>query len=83
MVIVGCPYAGAVNGLSLQLHLLAIAALLVNLWLGGDLVEGWAGHVARSAFELLLILAYGVLVLGVGVPLRFWRRSDPSEDRRE
>ena len=50
-------------------HLLAFAALVVNLWLGGDLVEALAGHVVRSAFELLLILGYAVLVLGVRFPL--------------
>ncbi len=50
-------------------HLLVFAALVVNLWLGGDLVEALAGHAVRSAFELLLILGYAVLVLGVRFPL--------------
>ena len=40
--------------------------MVVNLWVGGDLVEVWAGHVARSAFELTLIAGYVVLVLGLG-----------------
>lgn len=49
------------------------AAIIVNLWLGGDLVEAWAGRLARTAFEVLLILGYVVLVLGWSAPLP-WRR---------
>lgn len=55
------------------MHLLVFAAVVVNLWLGGDLVEAWAGHVARAVFEVLLILGYVVLVLGWSAPLP-WRR---------
>lgn len=40
--------------------------MVVNLWVGGDLVEVWAGHVARLAFELTLVAGYVVLVLGLG-----------------
>lgn len=43
-----------------------LAALVVNLWLGGNLVEGWAGHVVRSAFEATLILGYLAWVLRFG-----------------
>ena len=39
-------------------HLLALAALLVNLWLGGELVAALAGGAARGAFEFALIAAY-------------------------
>jgi hypothetical protein len=59
--------------LGLAMHLLVFAAVIVNLWLGGDLVEAWAGHIARAAFEVLLILGYVVLVLGWSAPLP-WRR---------
>ena len=52
--------------ISLTTHLVVLAAMVVNLWVGGDLVEMWAGHVARSAFELALIAGYVVLVLGLG-----------------
>ncbi|MEI6665644.1 MAG: hypothetical protein WCL53_05770 [Chloroflexota bacterium] len=52
--------------ISLTTHLVVLAAMVVNLWVGGDLVEVWAGHVARSAFELTLIAGYVVLVLGLG-----------------
>ena len=73
------------NGLDLRMHVLAIVALAVNLWVGGDLVEAWLGAGVRSAFELLLILGYMVVVLGMRASLRrrFWRRSEPSEDERE
>lgn len=47
-------------------HLLLLAALVVNLWLGGDLVEAWAGHAVRSAFEATLILGYLGLVIRFG-----------------
>lgn len=70
------------NGLSLWTHLAAAAALIVNLWIAGDFVEAWAGHAARSAFELLLMLGYVVFVLGIRVPLAFWRRpQEPPPER--
>ncbi|MBT5775017.1 MAG: hypothetical protein HOH95_11645, partial [Dehalococcoidia bacterium] len=53
------------NGLDLRMHVLAIVALAVNLWVGGDLVEAWLGAGMRSGFELLLILGYMVVVLGM------------------
>jgi type VI protein secretion system component VasK len=72
------------NGLSLWTHLAAVAALVVNLWVGGDFVEAWFGHAARSAFELLLMLGYVVFVLGIRVPLAFWRRpQEPPNERGE
>ena len=42
------------------------------------LINEWLGVGARTAFELLLILAYMLVVLGMRAPLRlrFWRRSD-------
>lgn len=60
--------------LSLPVHLLVLAALVVNLWVGGELVEAWAGHLARAGFEAVLILGYVVLVLRVGLPLPGRRR---------
>jgi hypothetical protein len=47
-------------------HLLVLAALVVNLWIGGDLVEAWAGHIARAIFEGALIFGYLALVLHFG-----------------
>lgn len=55
-------------------HLVIFAALLVNLWLGGDLVEALAGSYVRGLFELLLILGYLWFVVGLGSLLR--RRPD-------
>lgn len=77
------------NGLSLWTHLAAVVALVINLWIAGDFVEAWLGHGARSGFELLLILGYAVFVLGIRVPLAFWRRPQeppgerPRDDRRD
>jgi hypothetical protein len=56
------------RGLAWQLA--ALAALVVNLWIGGDYVEAWFGHAARAAFEIALIVLYVALVLGVRSPLR-------------
>lgn len=69
------------NGLSLGTHLAALGALVLNLWLAGDVVEAIAGHYVRGGFEMLLILGYAVFVLGVRVPLAFWRR--PEEEPRD
>jgi type VI protein secretion system component VasK len=83
------------NGLSWPVHLAVFVALVLNLWLGGDLIEAWLGHTARTVSELALILGYMTLVLGMRVPLRFWRRpaegssngtaedTPPPEDRRD
>lgn len=73
------------NGLDLRMHVVAIVALVVNLWVGGDFIEGWLGAGARTAFELALILGYMMVVLGMRAPLRrrFWRRSDSREDEPE
>jgi len=67
------------------MHVLAMMALVVNLWAGGDLIDGWLGAGVRTVFELLLILGYMLVVLGMKAPLRlrFWRRSDSREDERE
>jgi hypothetical protein len=51
------------------MHVLVLAALVVNLWVGGDLIEAWAGHLARVGFEAVLILGYLVVVLRMGLPL--------------
>ena len=61
-------------------------ALVVNLWVGGDLVEAWLGHAVRNLFELVLICAWLVLVIGMRAPLPFrgsGRRPPPSEDGDE
>lgn len=65
--------------IGLATHLLVLAALVVNLWLGGDLVEGWAGRLARAAFEVALIAGYVVLVLGFRVR---GRQGGPDERDR-
>ena len=49
-------------------HAAILAALAINLWVGGDLIEARLGHVARSVFEIALIGAWLVLVVG----MRWW-----------
>ena len=58
-------------------HLVVFAALIVNLWVGGDLVEALAGHYTRGLFELLLIFGYLWFVVG----LSEWLRRSPNEER--
>ncbi len=63
-----------------------LLALVVNLWIGGDLVESWLGgarfaHIARSVLEIALIGAWLILVVGMRAPLP-WRRPKPEDDER-
>ncbi len=66
-------------------HAVILVAMVINLWVGGDYIESWFGHGARSAFELLLILGWLTLIVGMRAPLP-WRRprsEDASKDERE
>ncbi len=63
-------------------HLLVLAALVVNLWFGGDLLQAWLGWDVRQVFEFALILAYMWLVLGIRTPLP-WQRRDERAGRDE
>jgi hypothetical protein len=69
--------------LGLGRHLLVLAALVVNLWFGGDLVQAWLGWDARQLFEFALILGYMWLVLGITVPAPWRRKADlrPPRER--
>ena len=62
-------------------HLLVFAALVVNLWVGGDLVEAAAGGAARWAFEGALILGWLWFVVGLGGLLRGEPRGEPDDGR--
>lgn len=66
-----------VTGLGWAAHLAIFFALVVNLWFGGDLIEAWLGHLVRVGFELVLIGAWLVLVVGMRAPLP-WRRRPPE-----
>ena len=66
--------------LNLGTHLVVFVALVINLWVGGDLIEAWLGGPARQIFEITLILGYLWFVLGITAPLP-WHR--PAEDGRE
>ena len=61
-------------------HAAIIIALAVDLWVGGDFIEAHLGFVARSVFEITMIGAWLVLVLG----MRWWGDRDrrPPSDRR-
>lgn len=67
-----------------SMHALILLSMLIVLWAGGDYVEQWLGHVARSIAELLLILWYLVAIIGMrpfspwrGLPRR--RRKDDEQ----
>jgi hypothetical protein len=63
-------------------HAAVVVAMVINLWVGGDLVEAWLGHLARSVFELVLILGWLTVVVGTRAPLP-WRRSSDEGEQRE
>ena len=73
--------AGTLALWAVLLLVIVLAALVVNLWFGGDLVEGWAGHLARAAFEVTLITGYVVLVLGFRVRGRQDGQDERDRDR--
>lgn len=60
-------------------HMLIFVAVVINLWVGGDYIEAWFGAVARTAFELVLILGYMVLILGITAPLPWRRKRDETK----
>lgn len=64
-------------------HTVILVAMVINLWVGGDLVEVWLGHFARSIFELTLILGWLTLIVGMRapVPWRYGRREEEQGDR--
>ncbi|MDA1010947.1 MAG: hypothetical protein O2888_05680 [Chloroflexi bacterium] len=64
--------------ISLTRHVVIFLALVVNLWVGGDLIQAWAGPFWRTAFELGLILGWMTIILGMRAPLP-WRRAKSSE----
>jgi hypothetical protein len=70
------------NGIALRWHALILAALVVNLWVGGAYIEAWFGHGVRAVAELALILAWLTLVVGMRAPLPWRRRSEEPEERR-
>ncbi len=61
-------------------HALILFALFVNLWVGGDLVELWLGRGARGVFEIVLILGYLTLIIGMRAPLPWMRRGAAEGD---
>lgn len=69
------------NDIGITKHAVILTALVINLWVGGDFIEGCFGHVARAAFELVLILGYMVLILGITAPLPWRRKKDETEQR--
>ncbi len=69
------------NDIGITRHAVILAALVINLWIGGDLIEMGFGHAARAAFELVLILGYMVLILGISAPLPWRRKKDETERR--
>jgi hypothetical protein len=66
---------------SLWRHIAVFLALVVNLWVGGDLVEEFAGVAVRVVYELTLIGGWLWLVIGVGGLLRQEPDEPPRGDR--
>lgn len=62
------------------MHAVVLASLVVVLWAGGDYLEQWFGHVARSVAEFLLIFWYLVAVVGMRL-FWPWRRRKDDERR--
>ena len=63
-------------------HAVIMVAMVINLWVGGDLVEIWLGHFARAAFEVTLILGWLTLIVGMRAPLP-WRYGKREDERGE
>lgn len=74
-------YPTDVNEIGFGKHAIILTAVIINLWVGGDYIESWFGHGWRTVFELLLILGYMVLILGITAPLPWRRKKDESERR--
>lgn len=74
-------YPTGVSEIGFLKHALILVALVVNLWVGGDYIEAWAGHTARTLAELTLIGGWMVLVLGMRAPLPPlpWRRRKDDD----
>ena len=62
-------------------HLGVFVALVINLWIGGDLVEEFTGPAVRVVVELALIGGWLWLVVGVGGLLGRERDGRPPGDR--
>ncbi|TAJ20823.1 MAG: hypothetical protein EPO65_02740 [Dehalococcoidia bacterium] len=66
------------------IHVVVLTSMVIVLWAGGDYIEQWFGHVARSIAELLLILWYLTAIIGMR-PFRPgqnpWRRRKDDDPR--
>ena len=63
-------------------HLVVFAALVVNLWVGGALIEQLAGLFVRGGFEMLLIFGYLHFMWGFPGKLRRSPEDDEDAERR-
>lgn len=61
-------------------HVLAFAALMLNLLLGGMLIAEFAGVIWRNLFEFVLLGLYLVIVWGMPGSLRPRSERDPNDD---
>lgn len=66
------------NDIGITRHIVVFVALVINLWVGGDLIEAWVGTTWRTAFELTLILGWMTIIVGMRAPLP-WRRSKSGD----
>ena len=63
-------------------HVLAFAALMLNLLLGGILITDFAGVIWRDVFEFVLLGLYLVIVWGMPGSLRPRGEHDRNDDGR-
>jgi len=56
-------------------NIVSIAALIIILWIGGNLFEEFSGPIWRAIFEFLLILIYVIIVLKFRIHLPFLRKK--------
>ena len=61
-------------------NIAAIAALIVILWIGGNLFEEFIGRIWRAIFEFLLILMYAIVVLKFRIPIPFLYKKKEDKD---
>tara|TARA_B100000700_G_C14829415_1_gene753780 strand:- start:225 stop:443 length:219 start_codon:yes stop_codon:yes gene_type:complete len=61
-------------------NIASLAALIIILWLGGNLLEEFIGRIGRAIFEFFLILIYAIIVLKFRIPIPFLKKKKEDND---
>ena len=67
--------------MSLTMHLVVLAVLILDLLLGGQAMRAIGGRFAATAFEFAVILGYVIFVLQWGVPWGQRGQDDGGRDK--